>query len=68
MAKTKDIEWAKKPNMKRNTNWAVKSFQTWWGWHNSTVEEKDEMCPEDVQTTNHLPISISIGLSVAIGS
>ena len=41
-AKTKDIEEAKKSNppinTKWNTNWAVKNFQTWWGWHNSTVE------------------------------
>ena len=50
--KTNDIEEAKKPNppinTKRNTNWAVKAFQTWWEWHNSTAEEEDEMCPEDV--------------------
>ena len=50
-AKTKDIEGAKKPNLpvntKRNTNWVVKAFQMWWGWHNSTAEEEDEMCPED---------------------
>ena len=62
MAKTKDIERAKKPNLpvntKQNTNWAVKAFQTWWGWHNSTVEEKDEMCPEDVRTTNQPPSNI----------
>ena len=55
-------------NTKQNMNWAVKAFQTWWEWHNSTAEEEDEMCPEDARTTNHLPISISIGLSVAIGS
>ena len=43
--------------------------ETWWGWHNSTAEEEDEMCLENVRTTNHLlPISISIGLSVAIGN
>ena len=57
-AKTKDIEGTKKPNppvnMKRNTNWAVKAFQRQWGY--STAEEEDEMCPEDAQTTNHLPI------------
>ena len=67
-AKTKEIAEAKKSyhpiNMKRNTNWAVKAFQTWWRWHNSTAEEKDEMCPEDAQTTTFLPISISTELSV----
>ena len=67
-AKTKEIAGAKKSyppvNMKQNTNWAVKAFQTWWGWHNSTAEEKDEMCPEDAQTTTFLPISISTELSV----
>ena len=53
----------------RTSYLAVKAFQTWWGWHNSTAEEEDEMCPEDTRTTNHLlQISISIGLSVAIGS
>ena len=30
--------------------------------------EEDAMCPEDAQATNHLPISISIGLSASIGS
>ena len=62
-AKTKEIGEAKKSyppaNMKRNTNWAVKAFQTWWGCHNSTAEEKDEMCPEDAQTTNHFPSNIN---------
>ena len=39
-------------NMKRNTNWAVKAFQTWWRWHNSTTaEEEYEMCQEDARTT-----------------
>ena len=53
-AKQKEIEQLKKPNpplnTKRNTNWAVKNLETWWEWHNNSLEEDDEVCPEIVIT------------------
>ena len=55
LAKPKEIDELKQPNpplnMKRSTNWAVKNLQTWWEWHNSAVEDKDELCPEIVVTS-----------------
>ena len=54
-AKPKEIDELKQPNLplntKRNMNWAVKNLQTWWEWHNSAVEDKDELCPEIVVTS-----------------
>jgi len=54
LAKPKEIDELKQPNpplnTKRNTNWAVKNLQTWWEWHNSVVEDRDELCPEIVVT------------------
>jgi len=55
LAKPKEIDELKQPNpplnTKRSTNWAVKNLQTWWEWHNSAVEDKDELCPEIVVTS-----------------
>ena len=55
LAKPKEIDELKQPNpplnTKRSTNWAVKNLQTWWEWHNSAVEDKDDLCPEIVVTS-----------------
>ena len=67
-AKTKDIEGAKQPNTKRNTKWAVKAFQCG-GDGIIVLQKRTVRCVRKThkQLTTFLPISISIGLSVAIG-